>query len=37
MPLLTAQSSPLMILTSTAGHLDWVVLRAFYDRLSAGG
>jgi len=32
-PTQSAQRSPIMILTSTAGHVDSVVLRAFYDRL----
>jgi hypothetical protein len=32
-PLLAAQPSPLLLMTSTAGHLDSVVLRSFYDRL----
>lgn len=32
-PTQSAQRSPIMILTSTAGHADSVVLRAFYDRL----
>ncbi len=32
-PTQSAQRSPLMILTSTAGHDDSIVLRAFYDRL----
>lgn len=32
-PTQSAQRSPIMLLTSTAGHLDSVVLRAFYDRL----
>jgi hypothetical protein len=32
-PTQSAQRSPLMILTSTAGHADSVVLKAFYDRL----
>lgn len=32
-PTQSAQRSPLMLLTSTAGHTDSVVLRAFYDRL----
>lgn len=32
-PTQSAQRSPLMLLTSTAGHADSVVLRAFYDRL----
>ena len=32
-PTQSAQRSPLMLLTSTAGHDDSVVLRAFYDRL----
>ena len=32
-PTQSAQRSPLMLLTSTAGHGDSVVLRAFYDRL----
>jgi hypothetical protein len=32
-PTQSAQRSPIMLLTSTAGHADSVVLRAFYDRL----
>lgn len=32
-PTQSAQRNPLMILTSSAGHVDSVVLRAFYDRL----
>ena len=32
-PTQSAQRSPIMLLTSTAGHEDSVVLRAFYDRL----
>ncbi len=32
-PTQSAQRSPIMVLTSTAGHLDSIVLRAFYDRL----
>lgn len=32
-PTQSAQRSPVMLLTSTAGHGDSVVLRAFYDRL----
>jgi hypothetical protein len=32
-PTQSAQRSPIMLLTSTAGHSDSVVLRAFYDRL----
>jgi hypothetical protein len=32
-PTQSAQRSPQMILTSTAGHADSIVLRAFYDRL----
>src|SRR4026209_512470 len=32
-PTQSAQRSPIMILTSTAGHADSVILRAFYDRL----
>ncbi len=32
-PTQSAQRSPLMVLTSTAGHAQSVVLRAFYDRL----
>jgi hypothetical protein len=32
-PTQSAQRSPLMLLTSTAGHADSIVLRAFYDRL----
>lgn len=32
-PVTAAQRSPLMLLTSTAGHADSVILRAFYDRL----
>src|SRR6185295_8134755 len=32
-PTQSAQRSPIMILTSTAGQADSVVLRAFYDRL----
>ena len=32
-PTQSAQVSPIMLLTSTAGYVDSVVLRAFYDRL----
>jgi hypothetical protein len=32
-PTQSAQRSPIMVLTSTAGHADSVVLRSFYDRL----
>jgi hypothetical protein len=32
-PTQSAQRSPIMILTSTAGHADSVILRTFYDRL----
>lgn len=32
-PTQSAQRSPIMLLTSTAGHADSVVLRSFYDRL----
>jgi hypothetical protein len=32
-PTQSAQRSPIMILTSTAGHADSLVLRSFYDRL----
>jgi len=32
-PTQSAQQNPIMLLTSTAGHADSVVLRAFYDRL----
>jgi hypothetical protein len=32
-PTQSAQRSPIMLLTSTAGHADSVILRAFYDRL----
>ena len=32
-PTQSAQRSPVMLLTSTAGHFDSAVLRAFYDRL----
>lgn len=32
-PTQSAQRSPIMLLTSTAGHIESVVLRAFYDRL----
>jgi hypothetical protein len=32
-PTQSAQRSPIMILTSTAGHSDSVILRTFYDRL----
>lgn len=32
-PTQSAQRSPIMILTSTAGHEDSVILRSFYDRL----
>lgn len=32
-PTQSAQRSPIMILTSTAGHADSVILRSFYDRL----
>jgi hypothetical protein len=33
-PTQSAQRSPIMLMTSTAGHAKSVVLRAFYDRLS---
>jgi hypothetical protein len=36
-PTQSAQRSPIMLLTSTAGHADSVVLRAFYDRLLRQG
>ena len=36
-PTQSAQRSPLMVLTSTAGRADSVVLRSFYDRLRQDG